>query len=62
MPTLHSSSHHMLHYSQQAIPYCWRYYLQMSGPADPTGRGFGYSFIRDIRHKVRRRRGGEEKA
>ena len=24
----------------------------MVGPADPTGRGFGYSFIRDIRHKV----------
>ncbi|GAB4814111.1 hypothetical protein N2152v2_001157 [Parachlorella kessleri] len=25
--------------------------LQMSGAADPTGRGFGYSYIRDIRHK-----------
>ncbi len=27
--------------------------LQLAGAADPTGRGFGYSFVRDIRHKVR---------
>lgn len=26
--------------------------LQLAGAADPTGRGFGYSFVRDIRHKV----------
>ncbi|PRW61593.1 Transcription initiation factor TFIID subunit 1 isoform C [Chlorella sorokiniana] len=25
--------------------------LQLAGAADPTGRGFGYSFVRDIRHK-----------
>lgn len=27
--------------------------MQLAGPADPTSRGLGYSFIRDIRHKVR---------
>lgn len=26
--------------------------LQLAGPADPTGRGVGYSFIRDVRHKA----------
>ncbi|EFN51450.1 hypothetical protein CHLNCDRAFT_140182 [Chlorella variabilis] len=25
--------------------------LQLAGAADPTGRGFGYSFVRDVRHK-----------
>ena len=26
--------------------------LRLGGPADPTGRGFGYSFTRDVRHKA----------
>ena len=30
-----------------------KFNLQLAGPGDPTGRGAGYSFIRDVRHKVR---------
>lgn len=26
--------------------------MQLQGPADPTARGLGYSFVRDIRHKA----------
>ena len=25
--------------------------MRLHGPGDPTGRGIGYSFIRDVRHK-----------
>ncbi|KAK2078921.1 hypothetical protein QBZ16_002611 [Prototheca wickerhamii] len=29
-----------------------RGHLQLTGAGDPTGRGLGYSFIRDVRHKA----------
>ena len=32
-----------------------KFNLQLAGPGDPTGRGAGYSFIRDVRHKVSER-------
>ena len=33
-------------------------FVQITGAGDPTGRGIGYSLIRDVRHKVGVRAGG----